>query len=74
VTASNGIVSSSPYTPLAIMTAFPIASFRAFGFSEPLCAKKKPFLQSQLLTGTDIDPPPYCARHALMKQTAELPV
>jgi hypothetical protein len=30
VTASNGIVSSSPYTPLAIMTAFPIASFRAF--------------------------------------------
>jgi hypothetical protein len=28
VTASNGIVSTSPYTPLAIMTAFPIASVR----------------------------------------------
>jgi hypothetical protein len=28
VTASNGIVSSSPYTPLAIMTASPIASVR----------------------------------------------
>jgi hypothetical protein len=30
VTASNGIVSSSPYTPLAIMTASPIASVRVF--------------------------------------------
>jgi len=29
VTASNGIVSSSPYTPLAMMTASPIASVRA---------------------------------------------
>jgi len=28
--ASNGIVSSSPYTPLAIMTASPIASVRVF--------------------------------------------
>jgi hypothetical protein len=28
VTASNGIVSSSPYTQLAIMTASPIASVR----------------------------------------------
>src|SRR5450759_4719883 len=28
VTASNGIVSNSPYTPLAIMTASPIASVR----------------------------------------------
>src|ERR1700722_12368088 len=31
VTASNGIVLSSPYTPLAIMTASPIASVRVFG-------------------------------------------
>jgi len=30
VTASNGIVLSSPYTPLAIMTASPIASVRVF--------------------------------------------
>src|SRR5882762_1982933 len=30
VTASNGIVSNSPYTPLAIMTASPIASVRVF--------------------------------------------
>jgi len=30
VTASNGIVSNSPYTPLAIMTASPIASVRIF--------------------------------------------
>src|SRR6266850_1534898 len=30
VTASNGIVSSSPYTPLAIMTASPIVSVRVF--------------------------------------------
>jgi hypothetical protein len=30
VTASNGIVSNSPYTPLAIMTAAPIASVRVF--------------------------------------------
>ena|SRR6266478_1161311 len=30
VIASNGIVSSSPYTPLAIMTASPIASVRVF--------------------------------------------
>src|ERR1700724_4752984 len=30
VTASNGIVSSSPYTPFAIMTASPIASVRVF--------------------------------------------
>src|SRR6202140_5674778 len=30
VTASNGIVSSSPYTPLAILTASPIASVRGF--------------------------------------------
>src|SRR5882724_11090372 len=30
VTASNGIVSSSPDTPLAIMTASPIASVRVF--------------------------------------------
>src|SRR5665811_2126601 len=30
VTASNGIVSSSPYTLLAIMTAPPIASVRVF--------------------------------------------
>jgi hypothetical protein len=30
VTASNGIVSSSPYAPLAIMTASPIASVRVF--------------------------------------------
>src|ERR1700682_273553 len=29
VTASNGIVSNSPYTPLAIMTASPIASVRS---------------------------------------------
>src|SRR5450631_2649417 len=34
VTASNGIVSNSPYTPLAIMTASPIASVRAF---DPRC-------------------------------------
>ena len=30
MTASNGIVLSSPYTPLAIMTASPIASVRVF--------------------------------------------
>jgi len=30
VTASNGIVLSSPYTPLAIMTASPITSVRVF--------------------------------------------
>jgi hypothetical protein len=30
VTASNGIVLSSPYTPLAILTASPIASVRVF--------------------------------------------
>ena len=30
VTASSGIVLSSPYTPLAIMTASPIASVRVF--------------------------------------------
>jgi hypothetical protein len=30
VTASNGIVSNSPYTPLAIMTASPIASVQVF--------------------------------------------
>jgi hypothetical protein len=30
VTASNGIVPNSPYTPLAIMTASPIASVRVF--------------------------------------------
>ena len=30
VTASNGIVSNSPYTPLAIITASPIASVRVF--------------------------------------------
>jgi hypothetical protein len=30
VTASNGIVSNSPYIPLAIMTASPIASVRVF--------------------------------------------
>jgi len=30
VTASNGIVSDSPYTPLAIMTASPIASVQVF--------------------------------------------
>jgi hypothetical protein len=30
VTASNGIVSNSPYTPLAIMAASPIASVRVF--------------------------------------------
>ena len=30
VTASNGIISNSPYTPLAIMTASPIASVRVF--------------------------------------------
>ena len=29
VTAPNGIVSNSPYTPLAIMTASPIASVRS---------------------------------------------
>ena len=29
VTASNGIVSNSPYTPLAIITASPVASVRA---------------------------------------------
>src|SRR5260370_7280258 len=34
VTASNGIVSNSPYTPLAIMTASPIASVRVF---DPRC-------------------------------------
>ena len=34
VTASNGIVSKSPYTPLAIMTASPIASVRVF---DPRC-------------------------------------
>jgi hypothetical protein len=33
-TASNGIVSNSPYTPLAIMTASPIASVRVF---DPWC-------------------------------------
>jgi hypothetical protein len=30
VTASNGIVSNSPYTPLAVMTASPIASVQVF--------------------------------------------
>jgi hypothetical protein len=35
VTASNGIVSSSPYTPLAIMTASPIASVRVFETALP---------------------------------------
>src|SRR4030088_2865327 len=30
VTASNGTVSNSPYTPLAIMTASPIAAVRVF--------------------------------------------
>jgi hypothetical protein len=34
VTASNGIVSNAPYTPLAIMTASPIASVRVF---DPRC-------------------------------------
>ena len=34
VTASNGIVSNSPYTPLAIMTASPIASVKVF---DPRC-------------------------------------
>jgi hypothetical protein len=34
VTASNGIVSNSPYTPLAIMTASPITSVRVF---DPRC-------------------------------------
>src|SRR5882672_1381687 len=34
VTASNGIVSNSPYTPLAIMTASPIALVRVF---DPRC-------------------------------------
>src|ERR1700682_5678319 len=34
VTASNGIVSNSPYTPLAIMTASPNASVRVF---DPRC-------------------------------------
>jgi hypothetical protein len=34
VTASNGIVLNSPYTPLAIMTASPIASVRVF---DPRC-------------------------------------
>jgi hypothetical protein len=34
VTASNGIVSNSSYTPLAIMTASPIASVRVF---DPRC-------------------------------------
>jgi hypothetical protein len=34
VTASNGIVSNWPYTPLAIMTASPIASVRVF---DPRC-------------------------------------
>src|SRR5712664_1090957 len=34
VTASNGIISNSPYTPLAIMTASPIASVRVF---DPRC-------------------------------------
>src|SRR5665213_3067045 len=34
VTASNGIVSNSSYTPLAIMTASPIASVRLF---DPRC-------------------------------------
>ena len=34
VTASNGIVSNSPYTPLAIITASPIASVRVF---DPRC-------------------------------------
>src|SRR5882672_6853472 len=33
VTASNGIVSSSPYTPLAIMTALHLRSHR-FGYSK----------------------------------------
>jgi hypothetical protein len=30
VTASNGIVSNSPYTPLAVMTTSPIASVQVF--------------------------------------------
>src|SRR5665811_1347508 len=42
VTASNGIVSNSPYTPLAIMTASPIASVRVSAVEkEDICVNRR---------------------------------